>query len=568
MRYDDKYTFIKELGSGGFGKVFLAKEDVSNRLVAIKQLKYEGLASQEEIIREIELVSRLQLPNVITYHHHFWHEEALFLVMEYCAKGSLWDELKGKPANAHDAFLWTQIIAESLAYVHKEGIIHHDIKPGNILFTATGTVKISDFGIANTVWGTRTYMSPELLNGTASERDSGADIYALGVTLMEMLTGVNPFAGLNKQEILALHEAGDFPITHLPTWQQEVVLKAINKVPELRFQSCGEFAEAIQARHVPFVLDRDVLRAGVLAEKAEKMLGGRNWYKAINYVEQAQRAFPPHVAVLRAGGRYYLRRNQPAKAKKYFEAALQRNPRLSIQKELGKVHLDTGNYATAISLLSDHLHRSPSDYEAYNYLLQCFYETGRYEVAINLAKMMLEAAPDATCFYNNHFLSSVLSDPEYAVVPVDARRTANNPLLKYNLSVLTESPLSHNWNAEPTLKTKFIFQDYHCEFSKQPPVILIAEDGEPEPHELSQAIITFGREGFNADFSLPTTAVSRKHCLIINTTDEVVLYDLASTGTILKPTKRVLTKEILIGRNVITVAGHKFTIYMEKEKLL
>ena len=89
--YDNKYIFVKDLGKGGFGKVFLAKEKVSSRLVAIKQLFNANIKEQEDIIHEIETISKFENPNIVTYYHHFWEDEVLYLVMEYCSGGSLRD---------------------------------------------------------------------------------------------------------------------------------------------------------------------------------------------------------------------------------------------------------------------------------------------------------------------------------------------------------------------------------------------------------------------------------------------------------------------------------------------
>ena len=115
------------------------------------------------IVREIQAVARFYHPNIATYHHHFSENGLLFLVMEYCAGGSLRGVLAGKKVPTTDAMRWTLALAEALETVHKAGVIHHDIKPDNILFTDNGAIKISDFGIANTGGGTLAYMSPEAL---------------------------------------------------------------------------------------------------------------------------------------------------------------------------------------------------------------------------------------------------------------------------------------------------------------------------------------------------------------------------------------------------------------------
>jgi serine/threonine protein kinase len=291
--YDSRYEYVKDLGEGGFGKVFLAKEKVSNRLVAIKQLKNTDKLKQEDIIHEIEIVSKFENQNIVAYYHHFWQGEQLFLVMEYCAGGSLRDKMKDNNLVATEIFKWIKILAECLRVVHKKGIIHHDIKPDNILFSENGTIKISDFGIANTGGGTRAYMSPEALNwDSRSKSDPRVDIYAIGVTLIELLTGKNPFFFLSKEQIHELHQKADFPINHLPNWQQEIILKAINKTPELRFQYMVELEEAINAKAVPVIFKKEILKAAELVEYAEKALRTKKWRNAAKYLEHANKTYP------------------------------------------------------------------------------------------------------------------------------------------------------------------------------------------------------------------------------------------------------------------------------------
>ena len=104
-------------------------------------------------------------------------------------------------------------------------------------------------------------------------------------------------------------------------------------------------------------------------------------------MELANNNYPDNVSVLQSFGKYYLLLQKIDKAKVFFEKALRLNPRLDVQKDLGWINLENKNYSIAISLLSDHLHRHPSDLEAYNLLLQCYYETNRYEAGIELAKI-------------------------------------------------------------------------------------------------------------------------------------------------------------------------------------
>jgi serine/threonine protein kinase len=565
------YKLERELGKGGFGTVILAREDVSNREVAIKQLNSRDGERQRAIVHEIQMVARFNHPNIVSYYHHFSESELLFLVMEYCAGGSLRDAIVARKVTTHTALQWVQAVAETLDFVHGKGIVHHDIKPDNILFTESGTVKLSDFGIANTGGGTTAYMSPEALAwNRKSVLDGRVDIYALGVTLMQLLIGKNPFSYKAPEDILAMHNAGDFPIKTLPSWLQEIILKAINKVPELRFQTMAEFAAAIKSRHVPLLLDKDAIRAGQAAERAEKSLSTKKWTKAGSLLEFVGQKYPSNVNVLRAQGRFYLMQQKIGLAKAALEKAIKLNPRIDVQKDLGWINLALKDYPSAISLLSDHLHRNPSDLEAHNLLLQCFYETDRYDVAISLARSILEIEPYNPCFANNYYIASLLEDVGQKIAPRELLGDYSNAFIAYNSSVVSESAASHAWDKPPTLKSKLLFMDYRFRKLHSSPIYVADErTSERRPRQINELIVTFGREGFrfnNVQVGCGGN-VSRRHCVVVNCRDDVWLYDLESTGTFVNG-ERVMGKTPLVGRSTVRVGSREYVITSDKEALI
>ena len=569
--FNNIYRFERELGKGGFGTVFLAREDVSHRQVAIKQLNSQDADRQRAIIHEMQMVSRFNHPNIITYHHHFSENGLLFLVMEFCAGGSVRDAITRRKISATEALNWIQTLAEALDFVHGKKIIHHDIKPDNILFTENGAIKLSDFGIANTGGGTLAYMSPEALAwDERSVDDPRVDIYALGVTLMELLTGQNPFRFKSPEDLQAMHVKGDFPIKSLPGWQQEIILKAINKVPELRFQSMGDFAAAIKSKHVPLLLDKDAIRAGQAAERAERSLSTKKWTRAGSLLEFAAQKYPTNVNVLRALGRFHLMQQKIGRAKSAYEQAIKLNPRIDVQKDLGWINLALKDYPAAISLLSDHLHRNPSDLEAHNLLLQCFYETDRHDVAISLARSILDIEPNNPCFANNYYIASLLHKMGQKIPPGDLLGEYTNEFIAYNFSVVNESVLSHAWQKAPPLKSKLLFMDYRFRKLTRSPLFL-ADDAaaEKQPRQLNKLIITFGREGYQAnDVQVAgSTNVSRRHCVVVNCRDDVWLYDLDSTGTHVNG-ERVRGKLPLIGRNIVRVGNKELIITSDKDNLI
>jgi len=570
--FDNKYRFVKDLGSGGFGRVFLAKEDRSENLVAIKQLKHENKSKQEDIIYEMQMVSKFNHPNIVLYKHHFVQEDLLYIVMEYCPLGSLRDLMHKEKITSTFVWKWMSELTQTLQLVHEKEIIHHDIKPDNILFSENRTIKITDFGVANTGNGTKSYMSPEALNWeTGIIKDVRVDIYALGVTLLELLTKRNPFFGKSVDEISELHDLKDYGITGLPNWQQEIILKAIAKIPEQRFQSMKDFNEAIQAKSVPIIFDKEVIQAGDLAEKAERLLNRKKWQSAYSILEYAEKTLKPNVNILLQKGKYHLMAQQIELAKTYYEKALKWNPRLDVQKELGWINLELKNYPTAISLLSDHLHRNPSDYEAYNLLLQCYYETSRYEPAMDLARILLDIEPTNKCFANNYYVCSAMHNIGQTIFPETVLKVdkSENHFLNYNYGVMFESNLSHNFKKEPTLKSKLLFMDYR--FNKYSPSTFYCTNGNTEAFEEAETqkpIIKFGRHNYEVnDVLVPGgTNISRRHCVIINFKDDVWIYDLESTGTYVNGIK-VKNKTPLIGRNTVRISKTEYEFTNDKSKL-
>ncbi|MEI2674371.1 MAG: FHA domain-containing protein [Chitinophagaceae bacterium] len=332
-----------------------------------------------------------------------------------------------------------------------------------------------------------------------------------------------------------------------------------------------DFNEAIQAQSVPIIFDKEVIQAGDLAEKAERLLQKKKWQSAYSILEYAERTLKPNVNILLQKGKYHLMAQQIELSKTYYEKALKWNPRLDVQKELGWINLELKNYPTAISLLSDHLHRNPSDYEAYNLLLQCYYETNRYEPAMDLARILLDVEPTNKCFANNYYVCSAMHHIGQTVFPNTVLKAdkSENHFLNYNYGVILETDLSHNYKKEPTLKSKLLFMDYR--FNKYSPSTLYCTAGNSEAFkeaETQKAIIKFGRESYDVnDVKVPNgTAISRRHCVIVNFKDDVWLYDLDSTGTYVNGNK-VVYKTPLIGRNTIRISKTEYEFTNDKSKL-
>src|SRR5690606_17724134 len=166
----------------------------------------------------------LEHTNIVKYRTHINNGESLCFVMDYCEKGNLYEAMGGK--SLEHKVEWIITASKAIALLHDRGVYHNDLKPGNLLMNKSDTLKISDFGCANLLWGTRVYLPPEMLfDGYPAHDDPRRDIYAHGVTLIELLTGLNPFSGLSNEQIFQKHLAGDIISEPLPQWLQEVILK-------------------------------------------------------------------------------------------------------------------------------------------------------------------------------------------------------------------------------------------------------------------------------------------------------------------------------------------------------
>lgn len=200
----------KRLGSGKFGKVFLARERKSKFVVALKVLSKAQLEEsrvEHQLRREIEIQTHLRHPNILRLYGYFYDHSRVYLILEYAAKGELYKILKkmGRFDEKRAAY-YVKCVADALRYLHKKHVIHRDIKPENLLLALKGEVKIADFGWSvhapskrrNTLCGTLDYLSPEMIEGKS--HDENVDVWSVGVLAYEFLTGSPPFEAEGQQE--------------------------------------------------------------------------------------------------------------------------------------------------------------------------------------------------------------------------------------------------------------------------------------------------------------------------------------------------------------------------------
>ncbi|HEX5364988.1 MAG TPA: protein kinase [Gallionella sp.] len=254
-----RFEIIRELGKGGQGMVYLAKDTQLDRGVAIKTLR--NLAHQsEQLAHEARIVSKLQHPNIIPLYDAGEHQGAPYLVYAYIDGQTLDQQLKQEEdlSLVRAAEIACDIL-EGLAYAHAQNISHFDIKPANIMIASNGTAMVMDFGLAKLanrqeagngqLSGTPRYMAPELIAGKPA--DFTADIYAVGVMLYEMVTGEFAVGGSNVYEVLnrAANERITAPSTHnaqIDERLEGIILKAVAKSPDERYPSCESMLEALR----------------------------------------------------------------------------------------------------------------------------------------------------------------------------------------------------------------------------------------------------------------------------------------------------------------------------------
>ena len=259
-KFNGRYLILGNIGSGGMANVFLARDLILDREVAIKVLRYDFLNDQSAIRRfQREMLASTELvhPNIVTVYDAGQEGETQFLVMEYVKGMDLKRYIQTQYPIPYGRIVdIMQQILSAVALAHQHRIIHRDLKPQNILIDESGTVKITDFGIAvalsetsitqtNSMLGSVHYLSPEQARGSMATNQS--DIYAIGIILYEMLTGKVPFDGESAVTIALKHFQEEIPSVRLydrnvPQSLENVVLKATAKDPIDRYQSAEEMS--------------------------------------------------------------------------------------------------------------------------------------------------------------------------------------------------------------------------------------------------------------------------------------------------------------------------------------
>lgn len=263
-----KYHILRTVGHGGMGVLFEAYDERLQRTVAIKVLNRalsSSATARRRFIREARAAAAVNHPNVVTIHAVEEHAHLPFIVMEFVHGGALRDRLRQEgQLRALAAIRISSQIAAGLAAAHAQGVIHRDVKPGNVMLEGGERVKIADFGLARAAsdnvdltsagraLGTPTYMAPEQVSG--KKIDARADLFALGCVMFAMVNGRSPFHGQNVLEIAhnVLHLEPprlDVAGGDVPPFYADVVARLLEKDPTRRYQSAAEVADILN-RHL------------------------------------------------------------------------------------------------------------------------------------------------------------------------------------------------------------------------------------------------------------------------------------------------------------------------------
>ena len=272
------YEILGVLGRGGMGVVYKARQAGLNRVVALKMILSGDHADEQERARfrsEAEAVARIQHLNIIQIYEIGEEDGRPYFSLEYVDGGSLTARIDGEPQPPREAARIVHLLAGAMDCAHKAGVVHRDLKPGNVLLTADGTPKITDFGLAKrvqedsgqtrsgSILGTPGYMAPEQAEGKNNEVGPPADVYALGAILYELLTGRMPFRAPSVLETLEQVRTREpvAPAELQPTVPRDletICLKCLQKDPRRRYDGAGALAEDLRRflAHEPILARR------------------------------------------------------------------------------------------------------------------------------------------------------------------------------------------------------------------------------------------------------------------------------------------------------------------------
>ncbi len=366
-----QYRLTQKLGQGGMGTVYLAEDTRLNRQVAIKFLSEDfagNTQARKRLIREAQAAARLDHPNICAVHEIIDDDTQSFIVMQYAEGKTLKEVIHGGALELNTALTIAIQIAEALACAHEQNIVHRDIKPGNIILTKQGQVKVLDFGLAKSlsptegevtqtktgaVMGTPAYMSPEQVAG--KKADARSDIFSFGIVLYEMMTGHSPFRGKSKTPIEIMHAVmHDEPQSLRGSNQRlseplvQMIERAMAKNPDERYPSMQDVVAELRKLKGESSSDSSVIRKAIFNERFFAQVYGRRrrlvWFMGVTLI------------VLAAASIWWMVRKDQAPAKAPSERPIKSLavlPFKTLSQPQGEDYLGVGMTDVMITRLSN-----------------------------------------------------------------------------------------------------------------------------------------------------------------------------------------------------------------------
>ncbi len=442
-----KYRVLNQVGRGGMAVVFKAYQPSLDRSVAIKVLPPFYVKEDETFLkrfrREAQAVAKLRHPNILMVLDFGEQDDITYIVMEYVETGTLSDRL-GQPLELDEIVKIINQVASAIDYAHDQGIIHRDIKPSNILLPKPQWPLLTDFGLAKMVGGTQitqtgimtgtpAYMSPE--QGRGEKVDARTDIYSLGIVLYEMATGGVPFSAETPMSVVVKHIIDPLPLPRsrnpdLPESIERVILKALAKAPEDRFQRAGEMAVALQEavsitppKPAPVLGEPSAVQTGAkLPDAAGQPVRPEEVMQPAPVISGEESvAAGPRRGLMK---RFRLRRGVIAAALGVLAvmaiilmvgpnlslppmdipvSQVEQKPTRTVDQHIadGRAYLTKGDFETAINEFEAALAQDPKRHDVYWDIAQAYVEAGKLEEAFDTIKRAIKTGPEEAWLYES-----------------------------------------------------------------------------------------------------------------------------------------------------------------------
>ncbi len=395
----------------------------------------------------------------------------------------------------------------------------------------------------------------------ARRDDAREDIYALGVTLLELLNRGHPWTKFTGDALEEAKRHRTLPIgLDEPTWLIEIALRAIHPEAALRFQTAADMAAALRGRSVPVSVDRNAMKSHRAVLAGEQALKRGSWHKAEKAVGVALRLSPRLPSAVLLAGRIKLLQHQTDAAYDILKDAVHGPSGNLMGLELGWLHLQRGELPMALSTLSDEVTRNPLNIEAHSLLLECYWTVRRFDEMKRLAEVLRVEKCDNPAIENAGLLARMgLHELDAAWLKKQLARVNVSPFSIYNVRVALAGPQAlGGWDC---LLEKLLFQEYRFGLpTALKPTNTVVIEYRGNKMSFADKLISIGKLTANS-LLIDAPSASRRHAVIVNMGNEVWLHDLHSTvGTWLDGTQ-IHGKRPLMGVHDVRIGNAPLRVW-------